>query len=62
MMSKQDETLGNLKKFKMNLRKEKDDMETVYIDGINEFVKFQEEKNANKNKELLFMATNTPNK
>lgn len=62
MVSKRDETLGNLKKFKMNLRKEKDDMETVYIDGINEFVKFQEEKNANKNKELLFMATNTPNK
>jgi hypothetical protein len=62
MVSKRDETLGNLKKFKMNLRKEKDDMETIYIDGINEFVKFQEEKNANKNKELLFMATNTPNK
>ena len=35
MLSKQDETLNNLKKFKMNLRKEKDDMETVYIDGIN---------------------------
>lgn len=41
MLSKQDETLNNLKKFKMNLRKEKDDMETVYIDGINQFVKFQ---------------------
>jgi len=50
MMSKQDETLTHLKKFKMNLRKEKDDMETVYIDGINEFVKLQEEKNAQKNK------------
>lgn len=39
MMLRQDETISNLKKFKMSLRKEKDEMESDYIEGINKFLK-----------------------
>lgn len=41
MMSRQDDTISQLKKFKTNLRKEKDDMETEYIDEINQWVQVQ---------------------
>ncbi len=44
MMGKQEDAISHLKKFKTNLRKEKDDMEGVYIEQINGWIDRQEEK------------------
>ncbi len=44
MMGKQEDAISQLKKFKTNLRKEKDDMEGVYIEQINGWIDRQEEK------------------
>ncbi len=48
MATRQDDTISQLKKFKTNLRKDKDDMETFYIDDINRWVQIQEESNTGK--------------
>ncbi len=48
MAYRQEDTLAQLKRFKMNLRKEKDEMEGDYIEDINQIAKLHEEKHAYK--------------